>query len=442
MSLSAARKFEVASSFWGQWIVCAALFVAWVGFTPVFIFGEGDMQLASLEAGGGDLAKQCAFAALFALVVWRVWYEEGVESLGSVPVWLAMVLLWCLVSVVWAVDPMIAVRRVLLLVMVTVAISLVVRRMTGPEFLNALFMISVAILFLDWVALLVSPNGVHTAAGPDVGLIGDWRGAHIHKNETGAFTAIATIVFIDRAMRDRSFLVCPLLALLAVCFLIGTGSKTSLGLLFVAIAFGVVAATTWPYRRLRLVVCSLAIVCVLGFLNFYNREISELLSKLDDPGAFTGRPQIWAIASSYFVDHPFLGAGYGSFWAIGKASPVFQYADGWVAEQIDHTHNGYLNIAIQVGAAGLVLTLIAAVIMPAKELFSAERLGRDRFVLTALLFFIVFRDFLEDSIVDRSNPCWIILVGVAALVNRETVVETYRAIRERYRRLRVVQPIP
>ncbi len=50
--------------------------------------------------------------------------------------------------------------------------------------------------------------------------------------------------------------------------------------------------------------------------------------------------------------------------------------------------------------------------------------------------------FSKISIVDRSNPCWIILVGVVALVNRETVVETYRAIQERYRRLRVVQPIP
>jgi O-antigen ligase len=411
--------------------------VAWIGFSPVFIFGEGDVQFTNLESGGGDFAKQCAFASLFAFVMWWEWREEGIGFLGKVPVWLAVVLLWCSASVVWAVDPVIAVRRVMLLVMVTVSISLVVQRMKSEEFLNALFIISIVILFLDWIALFVSPDGVHTAAGADPELAGDWRGAHIHKNETGAFAAIATIVFVDRAIRDRSFLICPILALLSVCLLIGTGSKTSLGLLFVAFTFGVLATTTWRYRRFRLVVCSVAIVGILMALNFYSREISDILSKLDDPGALTGRTQIWSIASSYFIDHPFFGAGYGSFWGIGKASPVFQYADGWVAEQIDHTHNGYLNIALQVGSVGLVLAVIAAVLAPATELFSAARFGRERTVLAALLFFIVLRDFLEDTIIDRSNPCWIVLVGVVSIVNRETVADAFRAMQARYRNFAV-----
>ena len=305
-----ARRFEERSPLRYQWVLCSALFVAWIGFSPVFIFGEGDIQLASLEAGGGDFAKQCAFASLFAFVMWWEWREEGIGFLGKLPIWLAVVLLWCSASVVWAVDPMIAVRRVMLLVMVTVSVSLVVQRMKSEEFLDALLMISIVILLLDWIAPVVSPDGVHTAAGADRRLAGDWRGAHIHKNETGAFAAIATIVFVDRAIRDRSFLICPTLALLSVCFLIGTGSKTSLGLMFVAFAFGVLATTTWRYRRFRLVVCSVAIVGILMALNFYSREISDILSKLDDPGAFTGRTQIWAIASSYFIDHPFFGAGY------------------------------------------------------------------------------------------------------------------------------------
>ena len=108
-----------------------------------------------------------------------------------------------------------------------------------------------------------------------------------------------------------------------------------------------------------------------------------------------------------------------------------------MAEQIDHTHNGYLNIAVQVGSVGLVLAVIAAVLVPATGAFSAARFGRERAVLTALLFFIVLRDFLEDTIIDRSNPCWIVLVGVVSIVNRETVADVFRVMQARYRNFAV-----
>ena len=84
----------------------------------------------------------------------------------------------------------------------------------------------------------------------------------------------------------------------------------------------------------------------------YSDALAVLLS---DPGALSGRAQIWPLLISYSQQHPWTGAGFGSFWQIGDNSPIWELTDGWVAEIASHGHNGYLDLIVTIGYPGMLL---------------------------------------------------------------------------------------
>ena len=84
-------------------------------------------------------------------------------------------------------------------------------------------------------------------------------------------------------------------------------------------------------------------------------ELSSSLAEVfDDPASLTGRVQIWPVLLDYVSNHLWLGSGYGSFWAIGDASPIFEFDNSWLMT-IDHSHNGYLETLVHTGVIGLAL---------------------------------------------------------------------------------------
>lgn len=427
------------SSSWCAAALFLTMFIAIIGFSPVFIFGEGDLRTASIEAGGGDGLKQVAFLLLLVFSVYAAWCKGGIRALTSIPIWLALVLGWCILSVTWAVEPLISARRTMFCIISALTTIYLVKCMNVEKIINCLLIVCVVVLGLDWIALAISPMAVHQSGGAEPGLIGLWRGAQSHKNEAGALCAIAIILFIDQTFRNRSFIVAPALALAAVGFLLGTESKTSLGFVGIACAVGLASQLSWRSKAIRHTILCLSIAIILVLINFYGRELDDVVQLLDDPGSLTGRTQIWSIVISYIGDNPLLGAGYGSFWAIGESSPVFTYATGWVAERIDHAHNGYLNLSAQIGLIGLAFALIAVIVVPFKALFSSPEFGKERFVLTSLLAFIVLRDFFEDSLVDRANPAWIVAMIVITSVSKTTIFDLFITFSLGYRRAFVVE---
>ena len=54
----------------------------------------------------------------------------------------------------------------------------------------------------------------------------------------------------------------------------------------------------------------------------------------------------------------YLERGIGSFWNLGTASPLFDYAPEPIIAFFTHAHNGYLNLLVQVGAVGLIFAII------------------------------------------------------------------------------------
>jgi O-antigen ligase len=188
-----------------------------------------------------------------------------------------------------------------------------------------------------------------------------------------------------------------------------TRSKTSLGLLPIALLSAIVFRFTRPQSLERwIVLIAGGLVLALATLSLIvdQHAIERLLT---DPTEFTGRVAIWQAEFAFVRDHPLLGAGFGSFADTGALSPLYNYVtDKWVQGEA-HGHNAYLQLLVTIGGIGFVLAMLALVVQPALAFRRIE--DRQEVVLFTPLFalfvFVVLHNFVESDFLEGDGPVWV-----------------------------------
>jgi O-antigen ligase len=385
----------------------AAAFLMLVVLGPLLSFSPNHDN-----TGDGNAMRQISYLAVF-IATAVVAHKRGTRLQG-LPLTLVLALGWCWLSVTWAVDPVIAVRRLTLTTIVVLTVFFISRRLGYQATIRALRIALVAALLANYAAVFGWPEvGIHQLGpGEDPGLVGDWRGIAQHKNFAGPMCAFTVLLFALDAREIRRLLRWSVVVA-AGYFLFQTGSKTSMGILGVSLAAG------WPYRRYNpryrvyLIPATLLLgIVVTGLLYNYAGALATAFAR---PDALTGRVQIWPVLLAYSQDHWLGGSGYGSFWNVGPASPVYKYITGWVSEIVSG-HNGYLDLLVQVGVPGLLLTITAAIVLPLARLLSSLTVSRHSgALLTALIVFCAGHNVTESSLLDRDALVQVVLMFAVAL---------------------------
>jgi len=333
-----------------------------------------------------------------------------------VPFSLAVLLVWCLASSLWSAEPDVVARRAVLAVIFVTSLTLSVETLGAEGTLRTWYALAAGIIVADIVSCLLIPNAVHQANDFEAGLAGDWRGLHSHKNSAGSFAATAALLSLYFAQQRRRFIDVAL-CMASVVFLILTRSKSSIGILPLAVAAG------FAYRAARrntlnaaIALCATALF-ILGLAFVLTIEWQALAALLEDPTQLTGRSAIWQAELAYFRDHPLLGAGFGTFGNTGVRSPLFYYVGAnWLSE-IGGGHNGYLEMLVTLGGIGLAIGLVAVVIVPL-FLFSRPVApeGRDRHALLFALFaFVLLHNVMESDFIQTSSQWGQLLLVIAML---------------------------
>jgi O-antigen ligase len=397
----------------------ALIFISHMFYAPQIILNI-PWEDADLVLGSGDTGRQVMFALIFGCLAFTVARYRGVPALLDIPWPLLVLFAWCWLSVSWAIDPDIATRRIAFTTLVAIGVVYAVQILRYRIVIQVLVGCYIAMLCMDLVAVALFPLAVHTDlvtsdSRLDVGLAGDWRGLHENKNVAGAICALAAIVLACETARLRSLIVGPICTLVALLFLFETQSKTSGGFIGVAMMIGVLAHYGMHYPRAR----NIGILCVAGGLCLWFGLGGDLAATqywtalFDDPASLTGRVQVWPTLLAYAADNPLFGAGFGSFWDIGSASPVYRYGATWAF----HGHNGYLDILVTTGGIGLALALFALVLRPLYLLFYRPLPDfASRFLLCSTIVFVCLHDLLETSLLNRAEPPWVILLIVYCLL--------------------------
>lgn len=382
------------------------LFLIYVGLSPFDARDAAAMASRAGAAAGGDLLRQLSFLGAFAFATFACVWFRGAALFRGLSASLGILILWCLLSSLWAADPDIVLRRAILAAMFVASVFLNVETIGFARAMMLWRMMLVAVMAGDWLSVALVHQAIHLPTDVEADLAGAWRGLQPHKNAAGFFAAICTIVFAMSALRTRRWSYAAL-AFASAAFLVMTRSKTSLGLVPVVLTAALIYRATLR-DKLDFAIAAVAALILLFFLGlalFLNW--SGVLAIFDDPRNFTGRTAIWQAELAYVADHPWLGAGYGAFSNTGAASPIYYYVGSSWVSKIGEGHSGYLEILVSLGAIGLALAVAALLVVPFVRFWRATRLDVDeRTLLFALCTFLVLHNFLESDLLEGTSIQW------------------------------------
>lgn len=317
-----------------------------------------------------------------------------------------------LLSMFWALAPDISLRRSfqqMLIVFIFTGVTMFVR--DKVRVLNAMFLVLVIATLLNTLLAPVIPTGPLGYAG-----------IYAQKNTLGAVSALCLIFSISYLLSSHASykLFTLLIASLSGVLLIISQSKTSLGL---AILCPMLAAGILTISRMfqtSFLIAMAVIATAIGFAFFIVVEVFQLSTEdisllLFNDTTFTGRTYIWNYVLNFFDQRPWLGWGYQSFWAIGTEAPNLK-ADNFISG-LNQSHNGYLDILLETGIAGLIV-MTAFLVTLCHAIDRAWRARADvAILLLSLTLFCSAHNLLESSLMRGFAVPWIILLLIAGLSN-------------------------
>ncbi|KQM96461.1 O-antigen ligase family protein [Sphingomonas sp. Leaf25] len=361
--------------------------------------------------GGGSIANQVAFGSIFLVLLFGS-CVRNVRTIACIPVGIMVVLGYCYLSTLWAIDFVASFRRITLVAIMTWIIFRLIDDLGPDRSLRLLRWFLLGLLAANFLAVFLLPDGIHRdLITEEESVIGSWRGIVSHKNAAGAITALTIVLFLfDNRQFSRGVTIAVVAA--AAVFLWFTHSKTSQGVVVLAILAG------WAIRHhdadRRVVLAGMLMVVATLALLLVSANIAFIDDVVNDPNALTGRAQIWPPLIEYVGAHPWTGAGFQSFWAIGDASPIFSLTSSWVSTNIQHGHNGYLDLLVTIGVPGTLLAVATLIVWPLlRLLFSLSIAKPRRSLLLAIILFCAGQNMAETTILAASYGHVFLMIALA-----------------------------
>jgi O-antigen ligase len=151
----------------------------------------------------------------------------------------------------------------------------------------------------------------------------------------------------------------------------------------------------------------------MSYLLFQNFDKATALLGRD--ASLTGRVDLWQLALSSIAKNPIHGYGYSTFWeADSQMAMRIREEMHWAAP---HAHNGYIDLTLGLGLAGLLL-YAASYLIAARRAIDCFRRGVEREAVWPLVYlsFMFLYQLTEGSLVTGNTIFWILYVAACCLV--------------------------
>ena len=336
--------------------------------------------------------------------------------------WAAALALWAVVSTLWSQDALLTGRRALPFALATAFGMFLALRLPQRRFL---------LLLQIAFALLACWSAVLALGFPSIGLDastghgGDWQGVFTQKNACGRAMvfALASVLASARISTARALL---LLLFTAELILSGSRGAWLLGA-FLIVVLWMFRASCRLDRATRTALFAFAGVLAMGIAVAAWLEFSDLAALLGRDPTLTGRTAIWHQVWLSILDRPTLGYGFSAFWRGAQgASFGVVVALKFV---LFHAHNGFLEIWLELGAAGLLLFTLSFV-RGAILLWPELRAGRfaEAAWPLAMLLLVALYDIDENTLLSFNGLFWVLYT--AALVRIERLAAERASVRK------------
>ncbi|MBL8583025.1 MAG: O-antigen ligase family protein [Rhizobiaceae bacterium] len=396
---------------------------ATVIFTVLILSFRPFQPAGGAAEGGGDILNQIGFSLLGGLAVFAMATLAAPRKLAALlsPWWLLM-LGFLLLSALNAAEPPAAMRAIFFTLIGIVAVAAVLVLPRDGDGFSAVFAFSGAVIVgLCFVGVLFFPSlAVH---GPNVfepEHVGFWRGIFSHKNI--ASPVMACYSFAGIYLARRGWLKSGIaLFVFAMIFMANTGSKTTAGLVPLAIVLVIVPNVIGMRLLVPIVFAASIIGTALGTLGIvFIPFLNDLWHHYAPDLTYTGRTSLWAFSGEMISHRPLTGYGYDSFWGTPVVTEIDQVFDrDWDIRNIVHGHNGYMDVAVMMGLPALAAAVMVLIVQPLRDYLRIPLLKENVFLGDLFMMIVLFTTlnaFLESFFFRRVDPVWLFCVlGVLGL---------------------------
>lgn len=365
-----------------------------------------------LPSTGGDTFNQAVALTLTALCAVFALGVDARRYMIALSLPLVLVLGWFAISAVLSPQPALALKKLTLAVLIILqAATLLLLPVSKQHFATLLAIGFSGTMAISYFGLAFLPElSIHQPTDLlEPQLAGDWRGSFQHKNEAG--NAAAMILFFAIFLwRNNYVLASALIGAGAAMLLVGSGSKTPVGML------GIAMLATWMMLSVRtaasrVVIASLLVVgpASLTLGSAYVPPIHAALGAIGLDPTFTDRTDIWRFAIGEAMNRPLLGYGFHAFWGTNDVFNSGSSMETWATKAVT-AHSAFVDAFLQTGIVGLGLLLFWMVVTPALDLDRSRKADGDR-ALDALFVniwvFILLLACLESVFFVGGGPVWI-----------------------------------
>ena len=348
-----ARSFWTRASTWGLLLVL--LYFALAGVSP-FANEPVATRVVATSSAGGVLVER--FSKLFIFLVCMIFVVQRHQSVRRLSMRMKLVTSFPILALLLSPVSQLATRTIssgVLLLAGTLLLYYIMSRYTLNEVLELLLVLGTATIVASIVFALALPQyGRDLLGGHDTA----WKGIFMAKNYLGNVALYFLTVAVSyrgrtpllRSVRASQILFC----LIAIAF---SRAATAYLLTAVYLVYVVTMKTLRGFRKKDyFVLCILLLVAFCATTVIIVAWPGFLFSLLGKDVTLTGRTEIWSAVIDSIAKRPLLGYGYDAFW-LGLEGESYRIilTVSWALAQ---AQNGFLDVLLEMGAAGLTIVLL------------------------------------------------------------------------------------
>jgi exopolysaccharide production protein ExoQ len=404
---------KISYNFLGNVFTFIVLFLSTGAFLSLIV-GTG------LQASeDGSLFTQIVWAVIYVIVILRVssWHRLILPLIRTNKSLFSLVLL-AIVSASWSSDPVATLHHGVALLVTTLFGIDFALRYSIREQLRWVCIVLASVVVLSIAAEIFLP-GVLPHVDPDPSI---WQGIFGQKNTLGKIVVLAAAAFLSRprvSWRDN-FLIVTLMVIAGAVVIAAHSASALVELVGIIAISRVLGVLRWKSSILIVTVFLTLLVAVPAvYLTISNFD--RVTAALGRNPTLTGRTELWRLARQSIQQRPILGYGYDVFWEFTSEDATrIRSSIGWDAPS---THNGLLELLLDVGFVGLLLYAVAYLVTlrRAAILFRTDP-SNDMTWPILLLAEGFLCQITESTIVKPNLIYWILFIAVAVSVTSAPVL--------------------
>jgi O-antigen ligase len=248
-----------------------------------------------------------------------------------------------------------------------------------------------------------------------------WKGILTHKQYLGRMMSIGAVFFLLNALNNHRFRWVMWAGFsLAVALILLSQSKTSLALSLLSFLLLPFLKTLRQNYRLAVVLLMILLLLSgsLAVLVLGNLE-TIIVDMLGKDMTLNNRVPLWTLCLEKALERPWLGYGYNGFWPSEAGFDVF--TNSWGSDQEGftdysqfHSHNGFLEIFLQLGLLGLsvlILNLLGTFLRVFSLMASTKTI--ENFCIFEYLILMLLFNYTETQTFISASTMWSLYVSIA-----------------------------